>query len=159
VAVLDLVLEPVEEAADVPGQRADVHRRRVGLAELTPLGVEDAGAEVLRLADDRRVAHPEQDAGHLLGDRVEGPAEHAERDRVDLAALPVRRAGLLPDLVRCDAHTVTSSLFLAISAVCAEIAMTMFPNRSTRAEIPGGTTVVESYWLTIAGPSSTLPGL
>ena len=30
----------------------------------------------------------------------------------------------------------------------------MFPKRSTWAPIPGGITVVESYWLTMAGPSS-----
>ena len=35
--------------------------------------------------------------------------------------------------------------------------MTMFPNRSTRAESPGGITVVESYWLMIAGPSRMFP--
>ena len=81
----------MQEAADVPGQRADVHRRRVGLAELTALGVEDARAEVLGLADDRGVAHPEEDAGHLLGDRVEGAAEHSQRDRVDLDALALGR--------------------------------------------------------------------
>ena len=64
-----------------------------------PCGVEDAGAEVLRLADDRGVAHPEEHAGHLLGDRVERAAEHAQRDRVDLDPLARRRARLAADLV------------------------------------------------------------
>src|SRR5207244_2588373 len=58
VTVLDLAREAPEEAADVPRQRPDVHRSRVRLAELAPLAVEDARAEVLRLADDRGVAHP-----------------------------------------------------------------------------------------------------
>ena len=34
----------------------------------------------------------------------------------------------------------------------APTSITMFPDRSTRAPMPGGITVVESYWLTIAGP-------
>ena len=159
-------LEPVEEAADVPGQRADVHRRRVRLADLAALRVEDAGAEVLRLADDRGVAHPEQDAGHLLRDRVERAAEHAQRDRVDLDALAGRAAGLAADLVL---HT-TSLIPLArrgSGSVRRALAprprtptsMTMLPKRSTCAETPGGITVVESYWLTIAGPSTRLPAL
>src|SRR5436190_1086245 len=84
VAFLDRLAEPIEEAADVPGKRPDVHRRRVRLAELAPLRVEDAGAEILGLADDRRVAHAEEDARHLLRDGVEGAAEHPQRDRVDL---------------------------------------------------------------------------
>jgi hypothetical protein len=54
VAFLDLAVEPLEEAADVPGKRADVHRRRVGLAQLATLRVEDARAEVLdsRMIDE-----------------------------------------------------------------------------------------------------------
>ncbi len=86
VALLDFPAQGVHEAADVPGQRADVHRRRVGLAELAALGVEDARAEIFRLPDDRRVAHAEEHARHLLGDGVEGAAEDSERDRVDLDA-------------------------------------------------------------------------
>ena len=35
--------------------------------------------------------------------------------------------------------------------------ITMFPNRSTWASTPGGITVVESYWLTIAGPTRRFP--
>ena len=33
----------------------------------------------------------------------------------------------------------------------------MLPKRSISAVKPGGTTVVESYWLMIAGPSMRLP--
>src|SRR5262245_57815857 len=158
VALLDLASEAIEEAADVPRKGSDVHRRRIGLAQLASLRVEDAGPEVLRLADDRRVAHSEQDARHLFRDRVERTAEHAQGDGVDLATLPRGRTGLPPDFVRGNAHlAVTSSAARAASVPSAETAMTIFPDRSTRAETLGGTTVVESYWLTIAGPSSTFP--
>ncbi len=164
VAFLDLAVEVSHEAADVPGQRADVHRRRVRLAELAPFGVEDAGAEVLGLADDRRVAHPEEDARHLLRDRVERAAEHAQRDRVDLDALARRRPRLAADLVirsRSCGHLARRAAADA-SAPAAEP-----PDRRSRcsrsgrrcAVSPGGITVVESYWLTIAGPSSRLPAL
>jgi hypothetical protein len=100
VSLLDLALQPVEEAADVPGQRTDVHRSRVRLAQLTALGVEDARAEILRLPDDRGIGHAEQDARHLLGDRVEGAPEHSQGDRVYLDPLARRRSGRAPDFVR-----------------------------------------------------------
>src|SRR5262245_24504345 len=102
VAVRHVALEASHEAADVPGQRADVHRRRVGLAQLPAFGVEDAGAEILRLADDRGVAHPEEDARHLLGDRVKGAAEHPPRARVNVDALG--RPRLTAYLVVDDRH-------------------------------------------------------
>ena len=49
----------------------------------------------------------------------------------------------------------------ATARACADAptSITMFPERSTWAPIPGGITVVESYWLTIAGPSSRFPAL
>ncbi len=104
VAVPDLPFQAVEEAADVPGQGADVHRRRVRLAELTPLRVEDSGPEILGLADDRAVAHAEEHAGHLLGDGVERAAEDPEGDRVDLHPLARRRARPATDLVLHHRH-------------------------------------------------------
>ena len=158
VALLDLAAQRVHEAADVPGQRADVHRRRVGLAQLAAFRVEDARAEILRLADDRRVAHAEEHARHLLGDGVESAAEDPERDRVDLDAVSGRRPWLAADLVFHDAHAVTSSPAAScLASADAPTSMTMFPKRSTWAPIPGGITVVESYWLTMAGPSSRFP--
>jgi hypothetical protein len=99
VALLDLVAETVEEPPDVPGQRADVHRRRVGLAQLAALGVEDPRTEVLRLADDRRVAHAEEHARHLLRDRVVRAAEHPQGDGIHLDAPAGGRARLASDLV------------------------------------------------------------
>ena len=52
VAVLDLALKLLHEAADVERQRPDMHRRGLALAELAPVRAEDAAADVLRLADD-----------------------------------------------------------------------------------------------------------
>src|SRR5581483_7166944 len=154
VALLELAREAPEEAADVPGQRADVHRRRVRLAQFAPLRVEDPGAEVLGLADDRRVAHPEEDAGHLLRDRVERSAEDAERNWIDFYSRPFGGARRTADLVVHHAHLATTSSS-AVAGTAA--ARTRFPKRSTRADMAGGITVVESYWWTIAGPSSVLP--
>ena len=155
---VDLPAEGVHEAADVPGQRADVHRGRVRLAELASVGVEDPRAEVLRLADDRGVAHPEEHPRHLLRDGVESTAEDAQCDRVDLDPAPRRRAGLPADFVVDDAHAFTSiAAARAVASADAPVSMTMLPRRSTWAAIPGGIAVVESYWFTIAGPSSRLP--
>ena len=50
-------------------------------ARLLPVAVEDAGAEVLGLADDRGVRHAVEHAGHLLRDRGERAADHAHQDR------------------------------------------------------------------------------
>ena len=69
------------------------------------------------------------------------------------------RAGLPPDLVFDDAHLDTSAAVTASASAATPVPMTMFPKRSTCAVSPGGITVVESYWLTIAGPSSRLPAL
>src|SRR5581483_2553751 len=108
--------------------------------------------EVLRLADDRAVRHPEEDARHLLRDRVEGAAEDAQRDRVDLDPLACRRAGLAADLVLGDAHATAPAASTEDSRVPRETCSRRFPKRSTLALKPGGMTVVESYCVTIAGP-------
>jgi hypothetical protein len=99
VAGLDLPAQPLHEAADVPRQRADVHRRGLRLAQLPAVDVEEPRAEVLGLADDRAVGHAEQDARHLRGDRVERAAEDAHGDGVDVDALARRRARAAADLV------------------------------------------------------------
>ena len=108
VPLLDLAFQPVEEPAYVPGEGADVHRGRLGLAELAALRVEDAGAEILGLADDRRVAHAEENTGHLLRDRVEGAAKHAQGNRVDLDAGARGWARLASDLVLENRHVASS---------------------------------------------------
>ena len=133
VAVVDVLAEERDHALDDLRHRAHEHRRRVRLGELVALGVEDPRAEILRLADDRRVAHPVQDAGHLLRDRREGAADHAHQDR--------RRELAPPAPSRCARRQ----------------SITMFPKRSISAARPGGTTVVESYCSTIAGPSIRSP--
>ena len=129
-----------------------------------PLASKMPGAEVLGLADDRRVRHAEEHARHLLGDGMERAAEHPQRDRVDVDPLTLGRARMLAELVFDRRHGQTPSLVelataAATARACADAptSITMFPDRSTRAPIPGGITVVESYWLTIAGPSSRFP--
>ena len=81
VALVDVVAEDPDHVLDDLRHRAHEHRRRVRLGQLVALRVEDAGAEVLGLADDRRVRHAVEDAGHLLGDRRERAADHAHQDR------------------------------------------------------------------------------
>ena len=81
VALVDVVAEDRDHVLDDLRHRAHEHRRRVRLGQLVALRVEDAGAEVLGLADDRRVGHAVEDAGHLLGDGGEGAADHAHEDR------------------------------------------------------------------------------
>ena len=77
-----------------------------GLAQGVVLGVEEAGAEVLGLADDRRERHPVQDVPHLLRDGVERAADDLQGDRVKF---PVGHGLLLfvpwaPALVRRSAQ-------------------------------------------------------
>ena len=50
-------------------------------ASSLPLRVEDAGTEILGFADDRGVGHAIEHARHLLGDRVEGAADHTHQYR------------------------------------------------------------------------------
>ena len=47
VAVGDVVAEQAHDPADVAGQRPELHRRLIALAEHAALGVEDPGAEIL----------------------------------------------------------------------------------------------------------------
>ena len=102
VSLVDPVAELAQDALDDLRHRAHEHRRRVGLGQLVSLSVEKAGAEVLGLADDRRVGHPEEDAAHLLGDRLEGPADHPHQDgrgkRRRLLVLPGRTAAVHDDV-------------------------------------------------------------
>ncbi len=46
---------------------------------------------------------------------------------------------------------------MAWASADAPTSMMMFPKRSTLASIPGGMTVVESYCVTIAGPTRRFP--
>src|SRR5438093_9550294 len=59
-----------------------------------------------------------------------------------------------------DAHAATSiSVVSGWDSAVSAIAIRMFPNRSTWAASPGGITVVESYWVTIAGPTRRFSAL
>ena len=81
VALVDVVAEDADHVLDDLRHRAHEHRRRVGLGEVVALAVEDAGAEVLGLADDRGVGHAVEHARHLLRDRGERAADDAHQDR------------------------------------------------------------------------------
>ncbi len=83
VALVDPV-EPelADHALDDLRHRAHEHGRRVRLGDLVALGVEEPGAEVLGLADDRRVGDPEEDRAHLLRDRLERSADDAHEHGV-----------------------------------------------------------------------------
>ena len=123
------LLEAAVDPGDVAGDRAGLQRRRLRrLAQLAALVVAEHAAEVLRLADDRRVGHARQLVAHLDRDRVERAVDHGSGDRVD----PRAHGGH-------DAPAFASS---------------RFPERSARARQPGGTTVVVSRWKTTAGPSN-----
>ena len=71
------------DAAQIAGQRTDVHRRRVRFAERIVVPVEQTRAEVLALADDRGIGHAVEHVAHLLGDRVQRAADDLQCDRVD----------------------------------------------------------------------------
>ena len=117
------------DAADVAGERAGLQRRGLRrLRELPRLGVADHAAEVLGLADDRRVGHPRQLVAHLDRDRLQRARDHRGGDRVDPSG--GRRAHLL---------------------------RIRLPEASARAVQPGGTTVVASRWKTTAAPSIDSP--
>ena len=92
---------------------------------------EEAAAEVLHLLGGGAVGHALERVPHLQADRLEGAAQDAEGDRVDAPG------GL--------AHAASSR------------SMMIAPSGSTRAVVPGGTTVVESSCSTMAGPAMTLP--
>ena len=122
VAVVDVVAEERNHVLDDLRHRTHEHGCRVGLGQLVALMVEDARAEVLRFADDRRVGHAVEHPCHLLGDRRKCTADHAyENGRRELRPrAPSARSGFVQS-------------------------MRMFPKRSISAARPGGTIVVESY--------------
>ena len=132
--VAGLPLEPelgeaAVDAGDVARDRPRLERRRLRrLAQLPALVVAEHAAEVLRLADDRRVGHAGQLVAHLDRDRVERAVDHGRGDRVDSRAN--------------GAHRRTTLRQDQVSGA----------RRPARVQ-PGGTTVVVSRWKTTAGPS------
>ena len=124
-----------------------------------PCGVEDARAEIFGLADDRGVAHAEEDAGHLFRDGVEAPP----RTRSVMGSTSIRSRWAGPDA--CRARTPSRSCrglkesgvsrppsppHLQTAAVRASAdaptSMTMFPKRSTCAR-----SLVGSPWSSRTG--------
>ena len=84
VAGLPGVVQGLVDPPQVGRDRADVHRRRIRFAERVEVAIEEPGAQVLRLPDDRRVGHAVEHMPHLFRDRVQRAADHLEGDRVDL---------------------------------------------------------------------------
>src|SRR6185312_3428623 len=108
--------------------RAAVHRGGLALGDLLAVGGVEARAQVLRLSDDLEERGAEDDLPHLLGDRAERAAEHAQRHGVECGLRIAHRASTI-----------------------------RFPCGSTRALMPGLTTVVESNCSITAAPSTTSP--
>ena len=98
VAFVDVAVEQLDDVLDDARHRPHEHRRGLGLSQHEPVPVEDAGAEVLRFADDRGVGHAVEHAGHLLRDGGEGAADDPLHDR-RREVVPVlrRRAGAVDD--------------------------------------------------------------
>ena len=98
VAFVDVAVEQLDDVLDDARHGAHEHRRGLGLGQHEPVPVEDAGAEVLRFADDRGVGHAVEHAGHLLGDGGKRAADDPLHDR-RREVVPVlrRRAGAVDD--------------------------------------------------------------
>ena len=106
----------------------------LAFAELAALGIGQRGAEILRLADDRGIAHPHELVAHLDGDVLQRALDDRGGDRVDA------RLG--------DGVAVACLLIVASPSV-----MMRLPAASATSGQPGGTTVVVSVCRTIAGPA------
>ena len=133
IAGLPGVVQRLVDPSQVGRNGADMHRRRIGFAERVEVAIEEPGAEILRLPDDRRIGHAVEHMTHLLRDRMQGTADHLQGDGVDFDGL--------------GGHDWTTSLTCRL------------PDCATVASWPGGTIVVESVWMTMAGPSMCWPAL
>ena len=81
------VVQGLLDAPQIGRDGADVHRRRIRFAKRVEAAIEEAGAEILRFPDDRRIGHAVEDVAHLLGDRVQRATDHLQRDRIDVPSL------------------------------------------------------------------------
>src|SRR3984885_15206241 len=78
------LFEALADAADVSGDGTGLQRRaHLAFAELAPLRVRERRAEILRLADDARIAHAHELVAHLDGDAFKRALDHRAGDRVD----------------------------------------------------------------------------
>ena len=82
------LLQRLQDAADVARDRPRLQRRRLRrFGEAAALGIDQRRAEILRLADDRGVAHAHQLVAHLDRDVLERALDHRGGDRVDPVGL------------------------------------------------------------------------
>ena len=87
IAGLPGVVQGFVDPPKVGRDGADMHRRRIRFAKRIEVAVEEPGAEILRLPNDRRVGHAVEHMPHLLRDRVQCTADHLQGDRVDFDRL------------------------------------------------------------------------
>jgi hypothetical protein len=119
VAVLDVAAIGVDHRAAAGGKRAHMERQHDMLCDHIALRVHDGAGGILGFAHDGREAGAEERVLHLLHDAGERGFHDLDIDRTELR-LTVRR------------HHADLT------------AIRMFLNSSTRADCPGGTTVVAS---------------
>src|SRR5262245_2073094 len=127
--------------------RAHVPRRVWTLRDHPPLGVEHRDREVLPLARLFGVGRLVHRGADLDGDRLQRAPDHAERNGIycsECRVLGLRRGWPVRDAAWLR-HRAISTMRLAYS--------------STVAEVPGGSTDVDSRSSTIAGPSTREPGV
>src|SRR5205085_1546913 len=133
-AVAALFEEP-EDALHVAGDRAQLERRRKrAFADLTALHVQQRDAEVLGLADDRRVRHPRQLVADLEHDAVQRACNDARGDGIDRLLGSLAGSELDDVYDRRSGYRHSSSPYTRIRRS---------PVSSTSRLAPGGTTVVE----------------
>ena len=170
--------ELAQHPLHVPRNGAGLERGGLGgLGEPLSVRVHEPGAEVFRLADDRRVRHAHELVAHLGRDILERTLNDAHGDRVHpavgaarRAAGPARRATdpavavSAADLaaVRADAAAALAAAGAAArrrAVAHGESSMVMMrlPGASAQAALPGGMTVVESRCSTTAGPGKDSP--
>ena len=111
---------------------AQMHGHVVAHGNHARLAIEDGAGVVAALLDIGRERGAAQGSAHLLGNGMHGALKDRQLNRIG-----------------CPRHHARSSPARV---------MTRFPNVSTRADAPGGSTVAAVYSVIIAGPRITSPG-
>ena len=134
--------KPLADAADIAGDRTGLQwRRHLAFAQLPPFGVGQGGAEILRLADDARIAHAHKLVAHFDGDVLQRALDDGAGDRIDSRRRLRAAVGQARLVHRPPLQTFRMRL----------------PAASLMALQPGGMTVVESFCSTMAGPANDFP--
>src|SRR6184192_1449606 len=94
VALFDCPLQATHESLDIGGDRTDVKRARVALADLSAVNREKPTSNILNLLRSGRETHPFKRVTHLVTDSHEGTAEHAECYGIKFA-VSLRESSLL----------------------------------------------------------------